>query len=202
MCSIIGSYSKDKFVELLAINKYRGTFSHSLTLYNENEVRTFKDFGDFNIELLEHAQPGDYLLGHCQAPTGGLVKDFDRIHPYINGDFRLLHNGIIKTEALTLINEALNSAYLWDTQALGEYVRDDFDKLSNIEGSFACVCIKDNHIYMFRNAISPLYLNGRDISSTKFKDSQMIAHNTIFKMNNVSFEVYEHFNNQHNPYYF
>jgi glucosamine 6-phosphate synthetase-like amidotransferase/phosphosugar isomerase protein len=202
MCSIIGSYNKDKFIELLNLNRYRGSFSHSLTLYNEHEVRTFKDFGDFNLELLDHINDGDYLLGHCQAPTGGLVKEYSRIHPYVSEDFKLLHNGIIKTEALAQINKLLNSEYLWDTQALGELIKDDFSKLSDIEGSFACVCIKDNEIYMFRNAISPLYINGANISSTKFADSKMIDHNNVFKLSNNEFILHDIFHNQHNPYYF
>ena len=203
MCSIIGSYDKDKFIELLTLNRYRGSFSYSLTLYSEQEICTFKDFDSFNIDLLDHAKPGDYLLGHCQAPTNGLVRDFDRIHPYETINLRLLHNGIIKTESVSSINSKLNSEYKWDTQALGEFIKDDFNLLSDIEGSFACVCIKNKQLYVFRNAISPLYMDSNcNISSTKFSGATMIEHNTVFQLLNREFIVVDSFNNQHNPYYF
>jgi|694.fasta_scaffold00062_19 glucosamine 6-phosphate synthetase-like amidotransferase/phosphosugar isomerase protein len=204
MCSIIGSYNKDKFIELLELNRYRGAFSHSLTLYRpEGTTLTFKGFGDFNLKLLDNVQTDDYILGHCQAPTGGLVKSFDRIHPYVNNTIKLLHNGIIKTQEVQRINEIINSKHQWDTQLLGEYISEDFNKLSDIEGSFACVCIKNNKLYMFRNAISPLYQDIYcNISSTKFDDSEMIDNNVIYQLREIHYFRVDSFNNTHNPYYF
>lgn len=203
MCSIIGSYSKDTFVDLLNLNRYRGAFSHSLILFQKDRCMVFKGFGDFNLELLDNVEPGDYLLGHCQAPTNGLVKEYSRIHPYVKDNFKILHNGIIKKHEVERLNKELNTNNDWDTQVLGDYISDDFNKLSEIEGSFACGCIKENELYIFRNAISPLFLdNVTNISSTKFGSAKMIEHNNIYKLTDGIFIPVEQFNNTHNPYYF
>lgn len=204
MCSIVGSYSKTKFLELIKLNTYRGAFSHSLTIIKQDGYSITKDFGPFNEDLLnmDYYEEGDYILGHCQAPTNGLVKEYDRIHPY-QGELTLLHNGIIKDAEVTRINTGLGKDYVWDTQALAEYIKDDFKKLSEIEGSFACVCIKNNEVFVFRNAISPLYADSEcNLSSTKFAGSEMIMNNSIYKLQNKTFNIVDTFNNTHNPYYF
>lgn len=204
MCSIVGSYSKAKFIELIKLNTYRGTFSHSLTIIKPDGYQICKGFGPFNEDLLntEFYNDGDYLLGHCQAPTNGLVQEYDRIHPY-QGKISLLHNGIIKDAEVGRINSELSTDYVWDTQALAEYIQDDFSKLSDIEGSFACGCIKENELYVFRNAISPLYMDDdANISSTRFTSSNMISNNSIYKLNKKKFNIVESFNNTHNPYFF
>jgi glucosamine 6-phosphate synthetase-like amidotransferase/phosphosugar isomerase protein len=205
MCSIIGSYSKEKFIELVKLNEYRGSFSYSVTAYNEKQSNTWKDFGLFNKDVLDNITDGDYILGHCQAPTNGLIRDVNRIHPYINDSIKILHNGIIKKHDVDRINESLGKDYEWDTQALGEYIKNDFNNLSDVEGSFACGLIKGNDLFVFRNAISPLYVDcNSNISSTKFAESAMIDYNTIYKLNNLTcvFEKVTAFNNTHNPYYF
>lgn len=203
MCSIIGSYNKDTFLELLKLNEYRGSFSHSLMVLSKDNTIINKALGPFNKSLLDGVNDGNYMLAHCQAPTNGLVKDIDRVHPCSIGDMHMLHNGIIKAGDVAKINNQINSNYTWDTQALCMYIKDDFDKLSNIEGSFACACVKDNKLYIFRNAISPLYIDSiGNISSTKFVNSVMIEHNTIFLMQDGVFVEHSKFNNTHNPYYF
>lgn len=203
MCSIVGSYNKEIFKDLLKLNRYRGSFSHSLTLFQQDRCLVFKGFGDFNLDLLDNVQDGDYILGHCQAPTNGLVKEYERIHPFVTDDFKLLHNGIIKKQEVDRLNGILNTNFVWDTQLLGTYIKDDFNKLSNIEGSFACGCITDNKLFIFRNAIAPLYLdNESNISSTKFDGSNMIEFNNIYQLIDKKFVVVDKFNNTHNPYYF
>lgn len=203
MCSIVGSFSKDTFIELLNLNRYRGAFSHSLTLFRDKETLVFKGFGEFNLALLDNVEPGDYLLGHCQAPTNGLVRDYDRIHPCVTDNVKLLHNGIIKKQEVDRLNEQLNTKYSWDTQVLCDLVGDSFQKLSEVEGSFACACIKKDELFLFRNAIAPLYLdNLSNISSTKIPNSAMILHNTVYVLQNGIFVAAETFNNTHNPYYF
>ena len=206
MCSIVGSYSKTKFLELIKLNTYRGAFSHSLTIIKPDRYEVYKGFGPFNNDLFntEFYEEGDYILGHCQAPTNGLVQEFDRIHPY-QGKVALLHNGIIKDAEVGRINCELGTEYIWDTQALAEYIQDDFTKLSEIEGSFACGCIKGNELFVFRNAISPLYMDSEaNLSSTKFLNSNMVENNAIYQLDikNKVYNKVSEFNNTHNPYYF
>jgi hypothetical protein len=210
MCSIVGSFSVEKFKELLELNKSRGSFSYSLTVIDsyKNKSTTTKDFGDFDLSLLDNIPKGAYLLGHCQAPTNGLHKLVERIHPYVmkNGS-KILHNGIIKTKSMKILNEKMGTNYEWDTQALAEYISSDLiSRLADIEGSFACVLIEDNtFVEVFRNAIAPLFTDDNgNLSSTKFKSSISIKENTFYLLSFVtkSFLPIGTFINTHNPYYF
>lgn len=210
MCSIIGSFSVDTFKELLILNKSRGSFSYSLTIidpHTDNST-THKDFGDFDLSLLEDTPAGSYLLGHCQAPTNGLHKIAGRIHPYIMEDgSKLLHNGIIKSKNISFINEQLDTNYEWDTQALAEYTIPALTtKLPDIEGSFACALINErSRLKIFRNMIAPLFINPQgDLSSTKFETSMSIKENTFYALSfrEKCFIPIGNFVNTHNPYYF
>lgn len=219
MCSIVGSFDKAKFLELVKLNSYRGTFSHSLTYIDPTELTssTLKRFGPFDETLLDSVPDGYYMLGHCQAPTGGLVKDIDRVHPYTNELFKLLHNGILKPQTMEMINKELGTEYEWDTQALLEYITKgshdklyfplDFVKsLADIDGSFACCLLQGtDYIYFFRNSVAPLFIDDKlNISSTGFKGAQSIMFNAIFQLNlfNKTYEEVATFNNKHDPFYF
>lgn len=157
------------------------------------------------------------MLGHCQAPTGGLVENPEHIHPYVSGPFKLLHNGIIKPQTMEMINKELGTEYGWDTQALLEFTtKGGHDKLylppgftnalADIDGSFACCLLQGtDHIYFFRNSVAPLFIDdGLNISSTGFKGAQSIMFNTIFQLNlfNKTYEEVTTFNNKHDPFYF
>ena len=210
MCSIIGSFSSETFKELLELNKSRGSFSYSLTVLNPftNNAVTTKGFGDFDLSLLDDITPNSYLLGHCQAPTNGLHKLVERIHPYVNADgIKLLHNGIIKSKNMKILNEKMGTNYEWDTQALAEYIIPDLiPRLSDIEGSFACVLVEPHtFVKVFRNAIAPLFTDGKgNLSSTKFEPSVSIKENTFYVLSfaTKSFMPVGEFINTHNPYYF
>ncbi|MGI0075792.1 MAG: hypothetical protein ACREAU_00105 [Nitrosopumilaceae archaeon] len=217
MCSIIGSFDKEKFLELVKLNSYRGMFSHSLTVIQGITSTTVKNFGAFDEALLEKIPDGCYMLGHCQAPTNGLIEDRERIHPYIKGPFKLFHNGIIKPQTMEMINRRLGTKYEWDTQALAEYItKDSGDKLyisadfvnslEDIDGSFACCLVVGvNNIYIFRNSTAPLFIdNDLNISSTGFKDAQSIMFNSIYQLilYDRTYQEVATFENKHDPFYF
>ena len=210
MCSIIGSFSVDKFKELLALNHSRGSFSYSLTILDPHADTsiTTKDFGEFDLSLLDNIPMDSYLLGHCQAPTNGLHKLVERIHPYITADdIKILHNGIIKSKNMKILNEKMGTNYEWDTQALAEYIIPDLiPRLADIEGSFACALIKPHtFVKVFRNAIAPLFTDGKgNLSSTKFESSFAIKENTFYVLSFAikDFMKVGEFINTHNPYYF
>lgn len=220
MCSISGSFDKDTLIKLLKLNESRGSFSHSLTVVDpiDRTVSTVRQWGLFDVSLLDSVKDGQYMVTHCQAPTNGLVKDEARIHPYeIPGVGRLLHNGIITPKSLKIMNESMNTHYEWDTQALLEYLNDshdpwyikgyiDWNRADTIEGSFACVYInEDANVYVVRNQIAPLFIDANlSISSTKFENSTPIPANVENYLNFDLMEVGEirKFNNTYNPFFF
>jgi glucosamine 6-phosphate synthetase-like amidotransferase/phosphosugar isomerase protein len=210
MCSIVGSFDRQMFEDLIKLNETRGSFSHSFTVINPDDhtMSTVKNWGPFGFSLLNGVTPGHYMLGHCQAPTGGMIKDEARIHPYVTNGIRLLHNGIIMPSSMKLINTELNAEYTWDTQAICEYMMIsgtiDPNRLNSIEGSFACVVIDDDaNIKIFRNAIAPLFYDSNiNISSTAFNGSLSTISNMVYKLDIVNSVMHREslFNNTYNPF--
>lgn len=205
MCSIIGSFDKDVIKELAKLNEYRGTHSHSVYVF---QIHTFqvlyahKSLGPLNID--DHDLPQGYIVVHQQAPTTE-NKDDSAIHPASLGKQLLWHNGIIKAEEVKRLQEKLESTITWDTKLmllnliLNESVVD-------IDGSFSCLWYDGNSLFLFRNEISPMFLDGRgNISSTKFPGSEPIDANYlwIFDPYYATLADYiEEFNTVENPYYF
>lgn len=210
MCAIFGSYNKDKFLELLDLNSYRGSYSYSYTVINNDySCKTFKDFGTLDKTIFNDKYQGVYMLGHVQAPTGGLVRNYSRIHPAEKENFKLWHNGIIKGKCLTEMQNNLNSTNQWDTQLLLEtIVTDTFEpsNLDQVDGAFSCALLKENaYLMLFRNTTSPLFVNDAlDISSTKFSSSTKTNANTVYHVDitNRKLNEFTKFNNINNPYYF
>jgi hypothetical protein len=216
MCSIVGSFNKDLFISLIEKNSDRGSFSHSLSIINPADYTsiTYRDWGPFNPQLLDKVPSGFYMLGHCQAPTNGLVEDFSRIHPYVSvkhgTTYKLLHNGIITPESMRYINNVLCTEYQWDTQGLTEFLIEgepQWDKLDLIKGSFTCgLLIEGKKLYFFKNQIAPLFINTKtlDISSVYFNGAAPLLHNYVFNfdLQNVKLRNELEFNNKYSPFFF
>jgi glucosamine 6-phosphate synthetase-like amidotransferase/phosphosugar isomerase protein len=210
MCAIFGSFNKDKFVELMELNSYRGSFSYSYTvIHNDFTSKTFKDFGTMDKNMLSGKSQNGYMLGHVQAPTGGLIKNYSRIHPAEKNEYLLWHNGIIKGKYLTKMQEELNSTNEWDTKLLLDTIVPDAfmpTTLNDVDGAFSCVLMKqDAYLMLFRNSTSPLFMNDAlDISSTKFQYSSKTDKNVVYNVDFVNRKMTEFtkFQNINNPYYF
>ena len=97
MCSIIGSFSKEKFKELVELNQHRGDFSYSLLVLDpisSKALQKKQGFGKFPVDIIDDAMDNKYYLGHTQAPTNGLIEDSSKIHPatmYKNYETYLFH---------------------------------------------------------------------------------------------------------------
>lgn len=205
MCSIIGSYDKDKIRELAKLNEYRGAHSHSVYVFKQhiNEVLySHKGLGPLNID--DHELPQGYIVVHQQAPTTD-NKDEKSIHPAQLGKHLLWHNGIIKAEQVKRLQEKLESNISWDTKLillnliLNDTVRD-------LDGTFSCLWYDGTNLFLFRNEISPMFMDGNgNISSTRFPGSNPIDPNYlwIFDPYYATLADYiEEFNTVENPYYF
>lgn len=185
MCSIIGSFNKEKVKELVKLNQHRGNFSYSISVYNvcENKIiYSYKDFGEFNVNKFNSIlhTPNNYYICHIQAPTGGMLKDYNRIHPVKYNNTYLWHNGILKLKDRTL----------FDTKYLTNILsKKGFNGLSDIEGLFSCVYYNKG-LYMFRTKHGKLYIDkDMNVSSEKFENSKCINFDTVYKVNLKNKEV-------------
>ena len=201
MCAISGSFNPDKLKELYKLNAYRGELSYSITsflpydnFYNEVGVLV-QDSGPMPDDVLKFATelPGRFYIAHSQAPT----TQSGHMHPATYGDCFLWHNGIIKQKSLP--------ENTWDTLWLLENITNyGWSSLSRIDGTFACVMYNHGSLFVFRNEISPLFIDDElNISSTKFDGSRPLEPNIVFKLNlrdkRLSAEAY--FETFENPYY-
>ena len=109
MCSIIGSFDKEKILELFELNKHRGNTTWSLAVINPKtlDLAVSKNSGPFDpnwfytMASLEEKKRDEirYYLLHIQAPTTK-VASLKYIHPAENHDHYLWHNGVIKFEEI------------------------------------------------------------------------------------------------------
>ncbi len=192
MCSII--LTKDNNIELLKelvdLNQEKGTFANSLTHFNNDNLsmsisKKFGLFNDTNLKLAEeHANGGGTFIIHLQAPTGGMTKDITRMHPACNDSVRLFHNGLMKNTYIKSLMKELETPFDFDTDLMSKLIkRDGLEAAINqFEGSFACFCLIDNKVYIFRSKHSKLYTDMKgSFSSEKLNDDwKCINYDTIY----------------------
>ena len=184
MCSIIGAYKHEDVKQLVELNQFRGNFSHSITTITDSldVIQQEKGFGPFNYDLLTSDE--NYHICHVQAPTGGLVKDINRIHPVREGSDMLWHNGLLTSRGVKLLQTKLNTEETFDTLLLFKAIKQfGFDILSEIEGLFSCVLILNHKLYMFRTKHGKLHIDDQlNISSERFKGAKCINFDTIYEV--------------------
>ncbi len=212
MCSISASKSKEVLLKLVELNRYRGEESHSVSqfLYTDDGLdlkSQTKSYGPLDIDLLDGNW--DYCVVHQQAPTSKEVNNTDLaigrfIHPAKKDKSFLWHNGIIKEGKFEGD---------WDTEWLFDLTLDDLEKsplkrfdakISEADGTFACMMHHDSSMFIFRNEISPLFSEGSSFSSTKFENSIPVPANTMWELDyeiGVLVEQWK-FETKENPYHF
>ena len=208
MCSIVGSFKKDKLIELCEINSYRGQHSHSISYFDivTGEISVQKYEGKVDYNIIEQ-KPLVYMIVHMQAPTSeGDPKG--TIHPaYFKGKF-LWHNGILKQSYVQKLKESLHENVHeicnWDTFLMLKAISKDRKNINDLDGSFSCLMYDNEKLYVFRNEISPMFYDANlNISSTGFKGSRPTPPNQIHHMdfNFSSLFAVENFITRFNPYY-
>lgn len=200
MCGIFASFNKEKLKELYEINRYRGEVNYSLSSFGFENSVTLKNLirhegkmpGDAIDKFLIVA--GDYMVGHIQAPT----SQSSSIHPAEYESRLLWHNGIIK--------QSVFQGSSWDTQWMLEKLAvNGISELSNFDGTFACILYASKGLFVFRNEISPMFIDDElSISSTKFEGSRSLEPNTFFEINlsTRTLSALYKFITKENPYYF
>jgi len=209
MCSIIGSFSKEKIVDLVKLNLYRGQHSYSYSYYNpeDNNIQVTRGLGEIPLDNINIPE-GCYCIAHMQAPTTE-NKDINSVHPAQLGSSFLWHNGIIKSKWIEKrkehieVSEYPNRNNSWDTfLILRQYLEDGH--LNNIDGTFSCVYYSPMEgLQLFRNEISPLFIDkDHNISSTKFDFSSPLNPNIIWNFTPGESIIEDGtFNTVENPYF-
>ena len=208
MCAIIGSFNKDKLRELIELNSYRGNHSYSLSEYNPimgNLKIIERNLGEFKFNLLSKLSKDLYYIAHIQAPTTE-DKNFGNIHPHKHLNSLLWHNGIIKEDFIKIMQDKLDISIQekWDTALLNKWIYYNHS-LSEVDGTFSCLKYDGVNLYLFRNQISPLFIDEYwNISSTKFDNSQSTKPNKVLLMDfkNKKLKGLKNFKTKNNPYFF
>lgn len=206
MCGIFASFSRDKFIELGYKNAYRGSSSCSVShVVPEGEVGIEKSANRTFDQLGVQSDTSVFKIGHIQAPT--TIADLTAsIHPATIDGHMLWHNGIVKDFDVKRLQSELNSSDSWDTKLILKSIlaTSGWDTLSDINGSFACVYVEGNTVYVFRNEISPLFVDDElNMSSVKFPGSRSLPPNKVFMLDLVNKEFLEvgEFTTKENPYF-
>lgn len=205
MCSIIGSFDKDTIVDLCELNAYRGQHSHSISYYDvvTNEFdQIIKKLGPIDYNDI-NPEDNEYIIVHMQAPTTD-AKDIDTIHPAQIDEDVLWHNGIIKAKEIEFLKKKYGVTSEWDTYILLKHMMSEGTP-DGIDGTFSCLWYDSYRLYLFRNEISPMFIDDKfNISSTKFKNSLPTQQNSIllFEPGLKNIVPILHFNTVENPYYF
>ena len=210
MCSIIGSFSKQKFKELVELNQHRGSFSYSFLVLDPENLQTVfleQNFGKFNVSSLQNSPNGMFYLGHCQAPTGGLIEDPNRIHPAQIETSFLFHNGIIKQKDVLRLQNEHKTSDGWDSKLMLQEIQKIglMETLNTIDGSFACVFNDRKKLRIFRSAAGTLFIDDElNISSTKFDKAQRIEKDTVYHLDLLhKYVIIENkFKSKSNPYFY
>lgn len=204
MCSIVGSFKKNKLIELCELNAYRGQHSHSISYYDivTGEISVQKYEGPVDYENIQQ-KPLVYMIVHMQAPTSeGDPKG--NIHPaYYDGKF-LWHNGILKQTYIEQLKTKLGEVCNWDTFLMLKAISQDRNNINDLDGSFSCLMYDNEKLYIFRNEISPMFYDAElNISSTGFKGSRPTPPNQIHHVdfNFSTLFAVENFVTRINPYF-
>lgn len=177
MCGIIYTSHREQIPDLVKLNERRGNGRFSVMVRVGNKDTFFND-GDVDINDIITKIPDDmkFCIIHIQAQT----SNHGNYHPAVHKDNMLWHNGMLKdTEVKRWAKNDLERE--WDTAILAR-IGVDWETLSDIEGTFACLCYAQDNLWIYRNELVPLY--GNDdwsiISSTKFQNSNLIPCHGIF----------------------
>lgn len=208
MCSIIASFSRAKIKELAALNAYRGQHSHSVTVFSRYSLEVlyqYRGFGALVIDDHSFNSQDVYIVAHQQAPTTD-NKNAESIHPAKIGNQLLWHNGIVKDKGVKELQKRLESTSSWDTKLILQQLINE-DTPDNIDGTFSCMWYDGSGLLVFRNEISPLFIDDElNISSTKFEGSRSISPNMMYILNTSlgqeRLEGIKSFQTVENPYYF
>ena len=171
MCGIIGFIGKQQALPFL-INglknlEYRGYDSAGISIKNNNTITTIKEIGEIkNLELsIPKNLQGNIGIGHTRWATHGEISQINS-HPHIsmNGNFSIVHNGIIENY-IELNDELTKLGYKNQSTTDSEVIANLIDYYYSLEknllkaiiqtknkliGSYAIAIIEKKLKFLFR----------------------------------------------------
>lgn len=205
MCAIVASFNKNKLIELIKLNSYRGSHSYSYSTISDDGLSVIvQALGSIDPDIIDIDKTGAYGIVHIQAPTTDATST-DSIHPAREHYTALWHNGIIKASHVKKMQTKFGSDTNWDTQLLLRAINKSRDELNDVDGSFSCLWHDGVGTYLFRNSISPMFYDKElNISSTKFDGSLSTPANKILQLDFKAKALYNdgEFKTVENPYFF
>jgi glutamine phosphoribosylpyrophosphate amidotransferase len=196
MCSIIGSFSEKKIMELVEKNQHRGKVAYSLASFERDgsHVKIVYGEGEFDPKIFRQLQTdGRYMVCHLQSPTNTDAADTGYRQPSVitgsSNTSYLWHNGILMPQTMEMISQVLGIESRFDTHLLHHWLEHN-EALDKIEGSFACVYMGGDarNIKIFRSRHAKLYvdLETMTMSSERFDGSRCINADRVYDVDLVS----------------
>lgn len=215
MCGIFASADNIKLENLFNLNYKRGQkgFSQNGFSFFEGNALIWESRNESQRLEIDPKFLSDYNICHVVAPT----TDTPNFHPALReaqghepeGFTALWHNGVLKQGTIDDLRKNEDDP-TWDTQLMVNRLHylDDAEEtsefLSSLEGSFACLLLKDSQLFVFRNALSPLFFdNLLSFSSVKFSFSNLLAPGVVFFVDFENRKLVDtgiHFTTKNDPY--
>lgn len=185
---IIGSFSKDKIIELCELAKPRNTYCHSISTYDVDNCSMFsvlRSYGDINYNKLNdnsnfysivflQSTPCDRSI---QPPYRGELEDGTNYQEYwLWFDGKLNQNDIKRIQLEESTTES------WEPMLLLKHVI-RYGEPADLWGGFSCVYSNGRELFVFRNEQVPMFFDSKlNMCTTPFKDSVTTASNRVLKL--------------------
>ena len=215
MCGLFASADTIKLENLFNLNFKRGQkgFSQNGFSFFEDNALLWESRNESSKLEIDPKFLSDFNICHVVAPTTAELN----YHPAIReaqpheaeGFTALWHNGILKEETIANLRKNDDDP-TWDTQLMVNrlhYLDGDEEVkefLESLDGSFACLLLKNSQLFVFRNTLSPLFFdNMLNFSSVKFSFSQPVPPGIVFFVDFENRQLVDtgmHFETKNDPY--
>ena len=203
MCGIVGcigkNHGREYIINGLKTLDYRGYDSAGVAFLNKDKIDIYKDAGSVEHvnSLIPSSLDGEVLIGHTRWATHGKPNKINS-HPHMSfdGEFALVHNGIVEKFAehkANLIKKGAEFSSDTDSEVIVNMIalfyKEEKDVLKaikrtmeEIDGSYAISLIHkgENRLYVLKN-VSPLLIGiGEDFNLVASDASPMIEYTNKF----------------------
>lgn len=183
MSIIIGSFNRDKIIELCSLVSHKMCYAHSIGIYDvENKGMFGVNRGPNELAYNKiYITPTEYCIVHLQStPCGRNIQPastFDR-----DSEHYLWFNGELTSEEVERFQIEEDTEEKWQTMLLLKHIV-RYGAPSDVDGSFSCVYTDGADLYLFRNELESMFIDDdMTICSIPFRASRATNSNRMFKM--------------------
>jgi len=188
--TIIGSFYKDKIIELCELNKHRNSYAYSIGTYdvdNHGFLGVNRGYGEFSYNKLDN-NPNFYTIVYLQStPCGRNVQPASTIdrHALDHGfeEYYLWLHGNLTAAEIQKLQIEEDTEEQWETMLLLKHVV-RYEAPADVDGSFSCVYSDGEDLYLFRNELESMFVDDElNICTMPFKGSRATSANKMILMN-------------------